>query len=81
MSTGSICHLASYEGIAIVARGDLGHLFLMFGGTGSHWTNGSSLLGKILTNKSLIYLYLNFLVICKYIIVRLSKSFMFNIFL
>ena len=64
-STGSISPLASDEDIAGMARGDLGHLFLMFGGTSSCWTNDSSLSGKILTNKNLIYLYLNFLVICK----------------
>ena len=51
----------------------------MFGGTSSHWANGGSLLCKILTNKDLIYLYLHFLVICQFLMVRLSKSIMFNI--
>ena len=44
-------------------------------------TNGSNLLGKILTNKNVIYLYLHFVVICKSLIVRLSKSLMSDIFL
>ena len=81
MSTGSISPLVSVDGIVGMARGDLGHLLLIFGGTGLRQTNGSSLLGKILTNKNLIYLYLHFLVICKSLIARLSKSIMFNIFL
>ena len=34
-----------------------------------------------MNNKNLIYLYLNLLVICKSLIVRRSKSIMFNIFL
>ena len=51
----------------------------MFGGASSYWANGSSLLCKILTNKDLIYLYLHFLVICQFLMVRLSKSIMFNI--
>ena len=80
MSTGTIRPVASDEGLACRAGG-LKTSFLMFDGTGSHRTNGSSLLGKILTNKNLIFLYLNFLVVCKSLIVLLSKSIMFNIFL
>ena len=64
-----------------MARRDSGHLFLMFSGRGSRRANGSSLLGEILTNKNLIYLYLHFQVICKSLIVRLYKSIKFNIFL
>ena len=60
MSTGSIRPLSDED----VPRRRLESSFLMFVGTGSHQTQGSSLLGKILTNKNLIYLYLNFLVIC-----------------
>ena len=55
--------------------------FLMFGGTGSHQTNVNSLLGMILINDNLIYLCLHFLLICKSLIVRVSKSIMFNIVL
>ena len=54
----------------------------MFGGTSLCQTNGGSLLDKILTIKNLIVInYLNFLVTYKSLIVRLSKSSMFNIFL
>ena len=52
VGTGSISPLVSDEGIAGIARRDSRYLFLMFDGTGLHWTNGSSLLGKILTNKN-----------------------------
>ena len=41
------------------AGGDSGQAFWTFG-----WTSDDSLLGKILTNKTFIYLYLYFLVIC-----------------
>ena len=58
VSTGSISPLASDEGIACPAGGDSGHLFFTFGETGSHQTNGGSLLVNILTNKNVIYLYL-----------------------
>ena len=57
------------------------NLFLMFHGTGLFRTNDSSLLRKIFTNKILIYIYLHFLVIYKYLIARLSKSILFNTFL
>ena len=63
-----------------MAREESEHFFLMFVGTGSCWTNGSSLLGNILTNENLVYSYLHFLVIYKSLNVRLSKSILFNIF-
>ena len=61
--------------------GERKHVVLMFGETNSCQTNGSTLLGKIISNKNVMYLYLHFLVTCKSLIVRLSKSYMFNIFL
>ena len=78
MSTGSISLVASDEGITSLAGGD--HLFWWLVGPAAR-TNGGSLLSKILTIKNLIYLYLNFLLICKSLILRLSESIMFNIFL
>ena len=81
MSTGSIISLASDEALPVLLE-DTQDIFSDFWWESdiSCWTNDSSLFGKILTNKNLIYLYLNFLVNCKSLILRLPKSIMFNIF-
>ena len=76
MSTGSVSPLA-----LLVLLEETQNIFFDIWWDWLRQTNCSSLLGKILTNKKLIYLYLNFVVICKSLIVMLSKSIMFNVFL